>query len=364
VAGVHPIRSAAAIFCAQIHTQRKAMMKKTLLAVAVLGTFAGSAAAQSSVTLYGVADANVERIKGATSLNRISSGGVQGSRWGLRGTEDLGGGLRAVFQLESGFNIDTGTSGQGGALFGRQAYVGLAGGFGAVRLGRQYSPMDDVAGMVGTKTYDVLSVVPIIGNGDYNRVNNAITYLTPKLGGFTAQVQYSLGEERASSNTSKDFGKQYSMHAMYSGGPLSAGLSVMRVIDGNGTIAGKQDLDAVLLVGAYDFGFAKFTAYYDQEDRLTGTAKMKVYGLSAAVPFGSTTLALGAAQAKNVLGSTASGDDANLFTVQLTHNLSKRTALYAHFTAVDNDSAASLGFNSPTAGSNSNGVQFGVRHRF
>ncbi len=340
------------------------MMKKTLLAVAVLGTFAGSAAAQSSVTLYGVADANVERIKGATSLNRISSGGVQGSRWGLRGTEDLGGGLRAVFQLESGFNIDTGTSGQGGALFGRQAYVGLAGGFGAVRLGRQYSPMDDVAGMVGTKTYDVLSVVPIIGNGDYNRVNNAITYLTPKLGGFTAQVQYSLGEERASSNTSKDFGKQYSMHAMYSGGPLSAGLSVMRVIDGNGTIAGKQDLDAVLLVGAYDFGFAKFTAYYDQEDRLTGTAKMKVYGLSAAVPFGSTTLALGAAQAKNVLGSTASGDDANLFTVQLTHNLSKRTALYAHFTAVDNDSAASLGFNSPTAGSNSNGVQFGVRHRF
>lgn len=340
------------------------MMKKTLLAVAVLGTFAGSAAAQSSVTLYGVADANVERIKGATSLNRISSGGVQGSRWGLRGTEDLGGGLRAVFQLESGFNIDTGTSGQGGALFGRQAYVGLAGGFGAVRLGRQYSPMDDVAGMVGTKTYDVLSVVPIIGNGDYNRVNNAITYLTPNFGGFTAQVQYSLGEERASSNTSKDFGKQYSMHAMYSGGPLSAGLSVMRVIDGNGTTAGKQDLDAVLLVGAYDFGFAKFTAYYDQEDRLTGTAKMKVYGLSAAVPFGSTTLALGAAQAKNVLGSTASGDDANLFTVQLTHNLSKRTALYAHFTAVDNDSAASLGFNSPTAGSNSNGVQFGVRHRF
>jgi hypothetical protein len=215
---------------ANIYTQRKAMMKKTLLAVAVLGAFAGTAAAQSSVTLYGVADANVERIKGATSLTRISSGGVQGSRWGLRGTEDLGGGLKAVFQLESGFNIDTGTSGQGGALFGRQAYVGLAGSFGAVRLGRQYSPMDDVAGMVGTKTHDVLSVVPIIGNGDYNRVNNAVTYLTPNFGGFTAQVQYSLGAENQNTNTSKDFQKQYSMHAMYSGGPFSAGLSVMRVI--------------------------------------------------------------------------------------------------------------------------------------
>jgi predicted porin len=340
------------------------MMKKTLLAVAVLGAFAGTAAAQSSVTLYGVADANVERIKGATSLTRISSGGAQGSRWGLRGSEDLGGGLKAVFQLESGFNIDTGTSGQGGALFGRQAYVGLAGGFGAVRLGRQYSPMDDVAGMVGTKTYDVLSVVPIIGNGDYNRVNNAITYVTPSLGGFAAQLQYSLGEERVNTNTSKDFGKQYSMHAMYSGGPFSAGLSVMRVIDGNGTTAGKQGIDAVLAVAAYDFGFAKFTGYYDQEDKLPGTAKMKVYGVSAAFPFGATTLAVGAAQAKNVTGSTASDDDANLFTVQLTHNLSKRTALYAHFTAVDNDASSALGFNGPTAGSNSNGVQFGLRHRF
>ena len=340
------------------------MMKKTLLAVAVLGAFAGTAAAQSSVTLYGVADAAVERIKGANSLTRITSGQQFGSRWGLRGTEDLGGGLKAVFQLESGFNIDTGTSGQGGALFGRQAYVGLAGGFGAVRLGRQYSPMDDVAGMVGTKVYDVLSVVPIIGNGDYNRVNNAVTYLTPNFGGFTAQVQYSLGAENLNTNTSKDFQKQYSMHAMYSGGPFSAGLSLMRVIDSNGTTAGKQGIDAVLAVAAYDFGFAKFTGYFDQEDKLPGTAKMKVYGLSAAIPFGATTLALGAAQAKNVTGSSASGDDANLFTVQLTHNLSKRTALYAHFTAVDNDSASALGFNSPSAGSNSNGVQFGIRHRF
>jgi predicted porin len=340
------------------------MMKKTLLAVAVLGTFAGSVAAQSSVTLYGVADVNLERIKGATSLTRMSSGGNAGSRWGLRGSEDLGGGLKAVFQVESGFNIDTGTSGQGGTLFGRQAYVGLAGEFGAVRLGRQYSPMDDVADMVGTKVYDVLSVVPIIGNDDYNRVNNAMTYFTPNLGGFTAQLQYSLGAENQSSNTSKDFQKQYSMNAMYSGGPFSGGLSLMRVLDSNGTTAGKQEIDAVLAVAAYDFGFAKFTGYFDQEDKLPGTAKMKVYGVSAAIPFGSTSLALGAAQAKNVNGSTASGDDANLFTVQLTHNLSKRTALYAHFTAVDNDTASALGFNSPAAGSNSNGVQFGLRHRF
>lgn len=319
--------------------------------------------AQSSVTLYGVADVAVESIKGATSVTRIASGQQQGSRWGLRGSEDLGGGLSAVFQLESGFNIDTGASGQGGLLFGRQAYVGLAGSWGAVRLGRQYSPMDDIAGVIGTKTYDVLSVVPIIGNGDYNRVNNAITYLSPAMNGLTIQAQYSLGEERVSSDASADFGKQYSVHALYEKGPWVAGGSYMSVIDANGTTAGKQGKDAVLLVGSYDFGAVKLSAYYDAEDK--AAEKLTVMGLAAAFKFGATTVSVGAAKAKNVNGSAAAlSDDATLFTLQASHNLSKRTALYANLTAVANDDAAALGFNSPVAGSSSNGIQVGVRHRF
>ena len=111
-------------------------MKKTLIAFAALSALAGIAQAQSSVTLYGVADAYLASVKtenkvGAvtTSLTqtKIDSGGHNGSRWGLRGSEDLGGGLKAIFQLESGFNIDTGASAQNGVLFSRQAFVGQIG---------------------------------------------------------------------------------------------------------------------------------------------------------------------------------------------------------------------------------------------
>lgn len=338
-------------------------MKRNAITLGILGFFSATAFAQSSVTLYGVVDLAVERIKGETSITRVASGQQQGSRWGLRGTEDLGGGLKAMFVLESGINADTGALGQGGRMFGRQSYLGLGGHWGAVRVGRQYSPMDDIAGIVGTKTYDVLSVVPIIGNGDYNRVNNAITYISPTIASTVFQLQYSLGEERPSTDTSQDFAKQVSAHALYANGPLTAGVSIMKVTDADGTTAGKQGKDALLLAGAYDFGSVKVTAYYDAEDK--AAKKLKVYGLAAAFKLGETTVSVGAAQAKDVNGSAAAAsDDATVYTLQASHNLSKRTALYGHLTAVSNDAASALGFNSPVAGSSSNGVQFGVRHRF
>jgi len=333
------------------------------LSILALAACACAAQAQSSVTLYGVADMAVERVKGATSVTRAASGQQQGSRWGLRGSEDLGGGLKAVFQMESGFNMANGASGQGGLLFGRQAYVGLAGDFGAVRLGRQYSPMDDVAGLVGTKVYDVLSVVPIIGNGDYNRVNSAVTYLSPKVANTTFQAQYSFGNPRPAGDTSPDYTKQFSVHAIHANGPLTLGASLMRVTDDNATTAGNQGKNAALLVAGYDFGNVKLTGYYDQEDK--GTEKMKVYGVQGAMTFGNTTVTAGVAQAKNVTGlASAARDDAKLYTLQASHNLSKRTALYGNLTVVSNGANAALGFNSPVAGKNSNGVQVGIRHRF
>src|SRR5690606_10200795 len=115
-------------------------MKKSLLALAVLGTFSGAALAQSSVTIYGVADAGIAYTDNGNPAGEqwsVESGQQSGSRLGFKGTEDLGGGLSAIFTLESGFNLDNGTSAQGGRLFGRQAWVGLNGGFGTVKLGRQ-----------------------------------------------------------------------------------------------------------------------------------------------------------------------------------------------------------------------------------
>ena len=338
-------------------------MNRNLTVFAVLGLVGGFASAQSSVTLYGVADAAVERVKGATSTVRMASGQQQGSRWGMRGSEDLGGGLKAVFQIEAGLSLNTGALGQGGLGFGRQAYVGLAGGFGAIRAGRQYSPMDDIASVIGTKTYDVLSVVPIIGNGDYNRVNNAINYLSPSVGNTTFQLQYGFGAQRDRSDASPDFGRLVSANVLHASGPLTLGAGLIKVADADGTAAGKQGKDAVLLVGAYDFGAVKLSAYFDQEDK--AAEKLKVMGVAAAFKFGETTVSVGAAQARNVNGSAdAMADDARIYTLQASHNLSKRTALYSHLTAVSNEGSAALGFNSPVAGSSSSGIQFGIRHRF
>ncbi|MEK6293916.1 MAG: porin, partial [Paraburkholderia tropica] len=121
-------------------------MKKTLMVAALTGVFATAAHAQSSVTLYGLIDAGVTYANnsGGHSLWKASSGTVNGSRWGLRGSEDLGGGLKAIFTLESGFNIMNGAAGQSSRMFGRQAFVGLASNqFGAVTLGRQYDSVVD-----------------------------------------------------------------------------------------------------------------------------------------------------------------------------------------------------------------------------
>ncbi len=124
-------------------------MKKSLIALAVVGAFSGAAVAQSNVTMYGILDVNYMWQQGPTnvgttaapsvqqeSVNAINGGHQSGNRWGVRGTEALGGGLSAIFALEAGFNIDSGTSGQGGRLFGRQAYAGLSGGWGSVVAGR------------------------------------------------------------------------------------------------------------------------------------------------------------------------------------------------------------------------------------
>src|ERR1700735_2585996 len=134
-------------------------MKKSLLALAALSAFASVAHAQSSVTLYGIIDeAAVYESSQKTGGNNTAASpnvggkkvafdslsGLNGSRWGLKGTEDLGGGLKAVFQLENGANINTGGFGQGGLEFGRQAYVGLSSAqLGTVTMGRQYDSVVD-----------------------------------------------------------------------------------------------------------------------------------------------------------------------------------------------------------------------------
>jgi predicted porin len=165
-----------------------------------------NAHAQSSVTLYGVIDEGIDYVNnsGGQSLWRMRDGtydGVYGSRWGLKGTEDLGGGLSAIFKLESGFSTENGQSRQGGLLFGRQAYVGLADTrLGTVTLGRQY---DSVVDYLQPVTAPGQLGGPLVHAGDIDntdnsfRVNNSIKYASPKFGGLTFGGLYSFTNTNA-----------------------------------------------------------------------------------------------------------------------------------------------------------------------
>ncbi|MGY4726545.1 porin [Burkholderia sp. BE17] len=204
-------------------------MKKSLLALVALGAFAGAAHAQSSVTLYGIIDEGLlfNNNAGGKHLYSMASGVMQGSRFGLRGTEDLGGGLKAIFTLENGFDVNSGKLGQGGLMFGRQAYVGLSSQYGTVTLGRQYDSVVDFVGPLeaGDQWGGYIAAHP----GDLDnfnnayRVNNAVKFTSPSYGGFTFGGLYSFGGQAG------QFSKNqvWSLGAGYNNGPLVLGVGYL-----------------------------------------------------------------------------------------------------------------------------------------
>ena len=156
-------------------------MKKAILALAALGSLSAVAQAQTSVTLYGIVDVGIVRESGTLgpSVTKLSSGIANGSRFGFKGVEDLGGGMTAFFDLQNGFQADTGALGQGGLLFGRQAFVGLGGSFGNIKLGRQYTPIDDLHGAVDPFINNYAGRLQnVFEQGYVSRVNNDI--MTPR----------------------------------------------------------------------------------------------------------------------------------------------------------------------------------------
>lgn len=200
-------------------------MKKIVFAVAILGASAGFAQAQTNVTIYGIVDAAVrydtnETATGGHKLQMGGGGPLSGSRIGFKGTEDLGGGLSAIFSLENGFTTGTGAAQQGGLLFGREALVGLKGDFGKLTLGRQYAVVHDM--IVSYDAY-YLSNAAMIGfqGGNYtmgSRLNNSVRY-AGTFGGVTGTLGYSLGEVAGSTKTNSSTGASLA----YDNGPLHLG---------------------------------------------------------------------------------------------------------------------------------------------
>ncbi|MGO4328177.1 porin [Cupriavidus sp. 2TAF22] len=358
-------------------------MKKNLLAFAAIAaacTASGSAFAQaaSAVTLYGIADAgisfqsHVQGANGGGSVTGVTSGGLSGSRWGIRGTEDLGNNLKGIFVLESGIDLDTGKSGQGSRLFGRQAYVGLQGNFGTVALGRQQNSLYDLFGAydpmaVGT-SYSLNSVDTQGFNG---RADNAVKY-TGRFGGLTATGFYSFGRDSNVANGGEvpgsfQVGKNFGGGLAYENGPASVGIAYDQY-QGSSVATSGAAAKRVAIGGAYAFGNAKLFAGYRwlRDDATTAnvTRQDNLYWLGALYKL---TPALSLTGAAYYTDARKDNNDSWMFVINADYALSKRTDAYLLLGYVNNKGKASYGVTSATntiAGQNQTGAMLGMRHRF
>lgn len=364
-------------------------MKKKLLAGVVLGLLSSGVFAQSqtqaqtpsSVTLYGAVDAALTVYKGVKrengtkhSLVGIDSGIEGGSRFGFKGAEDLGGGTSAIFQIEAGFTADNGKSGQGGTLFGRQAFVGFDNKtLGTVKLGRQYSYLD---GVIGDGDALGNGYTGAIGNLiDYqDRINNAISYTTASYAGFSAGVMYGFGEQ---TGAGKNGGYAGAMVA-YNNDAFNAEIGY-----GHGNYETSKDTDTkskeqYSLALSYDFTAVKVFGLYSfaktgtrdvTESGSTVTVNgpfydstVKAAALGVAVPFGANTfmLSYGAAKANHKDPQKArTGVTAKQLALAYTYTFSKRTDFYASYAYIHNGNHTEF-----STISGNQGLALGVRHQF
>lgn len=397
-------------------------MKKSLVALAALAV-AGVASAQSSVTLFGVVDASISSysstsrdLNGATladpfylnqgsvkvSQRGLTNSGYNSSRLGFRGTEDLGGGLAASFWLEAPITNDDGATGV--STFARRSTVSLSGGFGEVRLGRDYTPtfwnhtVFDPFGTNGVGTNLVHTAAADFGHP--TRASNTIGYfLPPNLGGFYGQLQYGFHEKTKYSpglatpdvaNNSRT-GRYVGGRFGYANGPLDVAIAYGSATVGDEFYAGTTTKVNTLNLGAsYDFGPVKLFGEvsrlknkvdYEVAPLFTGgepDADLTGYLLGVTVPVGAGLIRASYSRVKYDFNEVqlpftpaAADPKASKLALGYVHNLSKRTALYATIARVSNKNGAALTVGGPAfinnavfTPKNSTGYDFGIRHAF
>lgn len=328
-------------------------MKKSLLALAVLGAFAGAASAQSSVTLYGKVDLAFSKATG-TKDKQIADNNA--SRIGLKGSEDLGNGLSAFFKLESQLEADTGAAKT--PFWNRWSSVGLAHSkYGSLQLGHMengawdtvtaYDPWggDTVAQLrdVGATLLDLTtysSSKNSFTTVDVRRLDNSVRY-DLSLNGFKVAASY------AEKTTGKD--NPFAIGGNYTMGPLNVGLAYEK--------SAKASDDRLVMGGAsYDFGVAKLMASYS-DGRNVDNDKVKGFIVGATAPYGAFKFKVGYAQAKTELADGSASGTYKKASVGGEYNLSKRTKLYADYAHVSGDL--------PAAQDNEkNAYDFGLSHAF
>jgi general bacterial porin, GBP family len=357
-------------------------MKKTLISLAILAA-SGTAYAQSNVTIYGIMDAGFVAERGGKNgnVNKVSAGVANASRIGFKGTEDLGGGLSAVFLLETGIKGDTGElDNANNQLFNRQAFVGLSSkSAGTLTLGRQYTPWYNAFVQVGDPFQAGLSgsaknIFPASGINVRN--SNSVAYKSPSFNGVQAELFYALGEQKGNST-----GRQMGASLGYQNGPLNARLAYnYRNNDSaaNNIVTQRQSGHNSLLAVNYDFKVAKAHFMYGDNQGLNSSPLVSASAYTAAAVAASTdnkNLLLGAtvpvSAAGSLVASWVSVDDktfnrdADQYAVGYLHSLSKRTTAYMSYGKIKNKNGASYTVgNNAEAGTGDAAYNVGVRHTF
>ena len=309
-------------------------MKKSLIALAVLAA-SGVAMAQSSVTMYGVADVGLVKSSGVSAQmtgNGLMNNGS--SRLGVRGVEDLGGGLKASFNFEQGINGESGAT--DAATFQRAANLALSGGFGRFQMGRTLNPsFFGVAAweLTGAANYSVVGT-QFAWTGQGPRTNSLFQYTTPNMGGFSGTLGYIMKPDNGGN-------AKYDLNAIYANGPLAVALSYNKT----NTLKGNMALGA-----SYDFGMAKVAGSIQNNG-----GPSKGFTIGATVPVGAFALTL------DIARENGTGMKNTDFLVEAKYALSKRTFAYAaYYKDGDNNGALPGGYNTGAK----NHLGLGVRHNF
>jgi predicted porin len=368
------------------HARFPATRWARLLTKAGLSLAAAAAHGQTVVTLYGVADGGLRFDHTSIgTLRSMNSGGQSASRWGLRGSEDLGNGLKAVFVFEDGIDIGNNSNPQGpitpqtpsspvsssgSRVFGRQASVGLQSGYGNLRFGRDYSPYYNVwqgidpylDGFLGKAT----NVAPVGGT----RLDNGVYYDTPTWLGLQAHAAYSFGESTTDSTTiaTERGGDIYSLSASYTKGPVLAGYGYYHAQNATQTNA----VRAHTVGGAYDLGILRLHGLFFSAKNDARTLDQRTWYGGLSVPHGAWLLLVGFAHLTVRSEAAAS---ANFMSLGLTYALSKSTDLYTSAAHFVNGPAGAFSIQDSTSsglyttanvppGFNPTSFEFGVRHRF
>ena len=361
------------------NSNNKMQSKKQLATLAALTLFgaASGAQAQSSVTLYGVVDMGVSLDRGGIQGNstRLTSGMATQSRWGVRGSEDLGGGLSALFVVEGGFSADKGTSTQNNILFGRTTIVGLRGGFGSVTLGLQDKPYFTTLNTVVDPLRNGIARSNNLMAPTGFRAANSVLYRSTDMGGFSGDLMYAAGEVAGDNAAGRALGGSVG----YAGGPLTVRLAHHNRNNDTALLKNTDNAKNTLLGANYDFGVAK--AYFGYAiDKGLNSAPLNnpAASFGGAAPRASTdsrdlllgvSVPLGAGTALATWirkdDKTAFNQDAHQMALAYLYAFSKRTDLYTSYALIRNkNGAAYTEGNSEEAGTGDKQFTLGLRHRF